>query len=175
MGDKVEFDFTAKKGVRVTKTLKDSFLATHLSSRCGRDADQKIFKTSEYHIRNYLRTVQHGDDFEVKDFRTYLATTIALRQIKKLPLPKNGREYKKLRKEVAETVARELGNTARIALKSYIPPEVFCRWEAGLASEKTSAQSRSGSTANDFMQCIYYDREVKMEEYRDNDPLEQNG
>ena len=110
LGDKVEFDFTAKKGVRVTKTLKDSFLATHLSSRCGRNADQKIFKTSEYHIRNYLRSVQHGDDFEVKDFRTYLATTIALRQIKKLPLPKNGREYKKLRKEVAETVAREFGN-----------------------------------------------------------------
>jgi DNA topoisomerase-1 len=172
-GDKVEFDFTAKKGVRVNKTLKDSFLAGNLSRRCGQDSDQKIFKTSEYHIRNYLRSVQHGDDFEVKDFRTYLATTVALRQIKKLPLPQSDRQYKKLRKEVAVTVARELGNTARIALKSYIPPEVFCRWAAGLASDP-SAQSRAGSTASDFMQCIYYDQDVTKEEYQDNDPLERN-
>jgi DNA topoisomerase-1 len=174
-GDRVEFDFTAKKGVHVSKTLRDSFLATNLSRRCNQDSDQKIFKTSEYHIRNYLRSVQHGDDFEVKDFRTYLATTVALRQIKKLPMPQTGRQYKKLRKEVAETVARELGNTARIALKSYIPPEVFCRWEVGLASDEyTSAKSSSGSTANDFMQCIYYDQDVTKEEYQDNDFLERN-
>jgi len=171
-GNKLSFDFVGKKGIRVSKVLKDVFLAKNIERRCDGDTNKNIFKTTDDQIRSYLRSISAGSDFTVKDFRTYLGTQTAFRKIKTMPVPKNNREFKKYRKEVGETVARVLGNSSRIALNSYISPEVFCAWEYSPVLPLKRARGRPSSLIDEFFECIHYDHEIEMEEYKDSDPFE---
>ena len=173
-GNRIDFDFVGKKGIRVAKTLKDNFLSKNIGGRCSGDKDQKIFNTTDDRIRTYLNSISNGRAFTVKDFRTYLGTVTAFHKVQNMDVPHNYREFRRFRKEVGEKVAVELGNSTTIALKSYISPEVFCAWESGsvLIDEKTAGKR---STLKDrFFECVHYDREVPMEEYQDSDPLEQH-
>ena len=86
-GNKLAFDFTGKKGIRVSKVLKDAFLARSIAERCDGSADQKIFRTTDDEIRAYLNSIPEGSKFTVKDFRTYLGTLTAFRKIKTMPAP----------------------------------------------------------------------------------------
>ena len=113
-----------------------------------------------------------GSGFMVKDFRTYLGTLTAFRKVKAMPVPKNRSEFNRYRKEVGETVAKELGNSTKIALNSYVSPEVFCVWES--SQPIPVKKDRGSSLINEFFECIHYDQEVPMEEYLDSDPLEKD-
>ena len=77
-----------------------------------------------------------------------------------MPVPENGRETKRYKREVGKTVAQELGNTPAIALNSYVSPEVFCAWESGWAVRKKKAANSSLSLTREFLECIHYDRAV---------------
>jgi DNA topoisomerase-1 len=171
--NRINFDFIGKKGVRVTKTMKDVFLAGNIAGRCQGSRGRKIFKTTDDQIRAYLNSISDGSAFTVKDFRTYLGTLTAFRKIKTMAVPRNYREFRKYRKEVGQKVAAELGNSTPIALNSYVSPEVFCAWESNsiLPDEKTAG--KRSALKDQFFGCIHYDREVPMEEYQDSDPLEQ--
>jgi DNA topoisomerase I len=171
--NKLSFDFIGKKGIRVSKVLKDTFLAENIANRCSGTADQKIFQTTDDAIRAYLNSIPAGSRFTVKDFRTYLGTLTAFRRVQTMPVPRNDREFKKYRKEVGQIVARELGNSPTIALKSYVSPEVFCSWESGSAVPEKQAGGKRSSLTAAFLECIHYDRNVPMEECTDSDPLEQ--
>lgn len=168
-GNKLSFDFTGKKGIRVNKAITDKDLAWAISFRCKGRADRKIFHTSDDKIRHYLDSISNGKGFTVKDFRTYLGTLTAFRKINRMAAPENGTQFKRYRNEVGKTVALELGNSRAIALKSYVAPEVFCNWEAGLGavnSEKRTTLKQA------LLDCVKYDRVVKGKEYPDPDPLE---
>ena len=171
--NKLSFDFIGKKGIRVGKVLKDIFLAQNIGMRCNSDGGQKIFSTTDDEVRTYLRSLPGGSRFNVKDFRTYLGTLTAFRQIQTMPVPKNDLELKRYRKEVGRTVARELGNSPTIALKSYVSPEVFCTWESGSFLPLAKAGGKRSSLTEEFLECIHYDQDVPMEESADPDPLEQ--
>jgi DNA topoisomerase I len=170
-GNKLSFDFTGKKGIRVSKVLEDPYLSKVIAGRCTGSADHGLFKTTDEEVRAYLHSLPGGSAFTVKDFRTYLGTLTAFRKIKTMPAPRNRSEFTRYKKEVGETVARELGNSAKIALNSYVSPEVFCAWEAGPATPVKKAGV--ASLKNEIIECIHYDQEVPMEEYLDSDPLEQ--
>ncbi len=171
-GNKLAFDFIGKKGIRVNKILKDTLLARNIAERCDNSSDHKIFKTTDDEIRAYLSSISKGSEFAVKDFRTYLGTLTAFRKIKTMPIPQNGREFKRYRKEVGKRVATELGNSPTIALKSYVSPEVFCAWETNSPSPKKSMRGKHFSFTNEFLECIHYDQEVPMEESTDSNLLE---
>ena len=51
-GNKLAFDFTGKKGIRVSKVLKDAFLARGIAERCDGSVDQKIFRTTDDEIKS---------------------------------------------------------------------------------------------------------------------------
>ena len=170
-GSRLEFDFPGKKGVRVSKVLRNAFLAREISGRCG-EADGSIFRTSDAEIRAYLNSIPEGSGFLVKDFRTYLGTLTALRRVKSMPPPHSVRELKRLRKEVGEIVARELGNSYRIALNSYVAPEVFAAWEAKQDPGVKRTRASRRAVVKDFLECVHYDRDVPASECRDSDPLE---
>ena len=142
-GSKLSFDFVGKKGIRVSKVLKDTFLAENIAARCKDGAVHNIFNTTDDRVRAYLISISEGSAFTVKDFRTYLGTLTAFRKIQTLPTPKNGREIKKYRKEVGKTVAKELGNSPSIALNSYVSPEVFCVWESSSHFPEKKKKSNS--------------------------------
>ncbi|MDD5190975.1 MAG: hypothetical protein PHE50_08040 [Dehalococcoidales bacterium] len=158
-GDSIYFDFTGKKGIRVNKELRDGFLAQHLSARCFPDTDQKIFNTTDDRVRQYLGSISRGLPFTVKDFRTYIGTLIAFKQIKSIPAPANVTQFKRYRREVGKVVGRELGNTPAIALNSYVSPEVFCAWEAP-TDKKESGTEKRVSLNREFLDCIHYDRKA---------------
>jgi DNA topoisomerase-1 len=168
----LSFEFTGKKGVQIRKVVRDNFLAGNIAGRCGGNTDQKIFKTSDDEIRKYLNSLPKGPGFLVKDFRTYLATLTALRKIQSMPAPRNKSEFKRYRKEVGSAVASELGNSPTIALKSYVPPEVFGPWECGHAAPEDKSRGKGFSYGDSFLECVQYDEEVPVEECRDCDPLE---
>ena len=170
--NRVSFDFTGKKGVRVTKTITDGFIAGEIGTRCRSSSDQSLFNTSDDKIRAYLYSIPGGSRFSVKDFRTYIRTLIAFRKIKAMPFPESGMEYKKYRKEVGEVVAKQLGNSRVIALKSYVSPEVFCSWDSKDKSRPEKVPGLPSSLKNEFLECIHYDQEVAIKEFHDTDPLE---
>jgi hypothetical protein len=70
-----------------------------------------------------------GHEFKVHDLRTMHANTLALAMVTKTrSKPKSKTEFKRMRKNVGEEVAKALGNNASEALKSYINPTVFSTW-----------------------------------------------
>jgi DNA topoisomerase I len=164
-GDKISFDFTGKKGKQLSKVLKDKFLAKEISGRCAVEANRKIFRITDKKIRAYLSSIPECSEFIVKDFRTYRGTVTAYNKIKTLPFPRNRKEFIKYRKEVAKAVARELGNSSTVALKSYISPEVFCIWESSLAISLKEAWGKPSSSTDKFLECVYYDEDFVKEDY----------
>jgi DNA topoisomerase IB len=166
-GGRISFDFTGKKGVRVTKTIKDKYLADRLAGRCRIAPDQRIFNTTDDSIRAYLNTISSGRGFTVKDFRTYVGTLAAFRKINSMPVPENSRETQRYKREVGKRVAMELGNTPAIALNSYVSPEVFCAWESGWTERKKKAANSPVSLTREFLDCIHYDRSVPAENSAD--------
>ena len=132
--DDVTFDFIGKKGVRIQQHVKDAGLAKLLAPRVAKGG--KLFDTSDAATRDYLHSIDGV--FKPKDFRTLKAAELALGAIKSLPEPANEKQFKKLRSEVAKVVAAKLGNTPSVALKSYIPPEIFLPWRQKLKALQTS-------------------------------------
>ena len=171
-GETLSFNYTGKKGIGVRETLKDSYLARDISARCESGSDRNIFKTTDDAVRSYLNSIPRGSEFMVKDFRTYLGTLTALRKVKTMPVPGSQREFARYRKAVGEAVARKLGNSPAIALKSYVSPEVFASWECGRALAEKKSRGKRCSLAGEFLHCVRYDQKVPIKECRDTDPLE---
>lgn len=121
-GSKIDFAFTGKKGVSITHTLTDKKLADYLKDKQGR-----LFQTNDLKIRSYMKEIGFGD-FKVKDFRTFMGTSTALEEIKKMPVPTNEKEYAASVNAVCKVVAAQLGNTPTVAKASYISPEVWSEW-----------------------------------------------
>ena len=125
-GDKVQFSFTGKKGVRINKTVHDSYLASILKDRLTTRG--RLFNVTDGQVRDYLRS--RDGEFKVKDFRTWKGTSVAIREIQKMRPPAEGKPFLKAQRLVAKKVARELGNTPTVALKSYIDPAAWSHWKA---------------------------------------------
>ena len=134
-GNDVHFDFIAKKGTRVQKTITDPRMAKELKARKAASKGGKLFpNTSEKKIADYMENGAPG--FTPKDFRTWNATREAHALIKSMKAPKTKAEFQTARLEVGTKVGAILGHTekggGKIALKSYISPSVFAKWEAKL-------------------------------------------
>jgi DNA topoisomerase-1 len=126
--DVVTFSFTAKHGVRVRRRVRDPVLASVLAPRLDRHG--RLFDATDADVRDWLR--RHGFPFVPKDIRGVVASETALAAMSKLPVPKSVKGFKKAKNQVADAVARRLGNTRAVCLKSYIAPEVFAPWLAAL-------------------------------------------
>lgn len=128
-GDKLTFSFTGKKGVAIEHEVTDARLAAYIGGKQAGEG-QHLFSTSDAAVRDYFHQVA-GEDFKVKDFRTWNGTSLALREISSRPVPATPKEYSKAQREVAKVVAAHLGNTPTVALQSYIDPAVFGHWNKG--------------------------------------------
>ena len=122
-GSTVIFDFTGKKGVTIHQEISDKKIVELVKAKDG-----KLFNTNEDKTLSYLKRIS-GKDYLVKDFRTYIGTSTAIKAIKSMDAPTNQKEYVTLVKKVCQIVADKLGNTPTVAKESYIAPEVFDVWE----------------------------------------------
>jgi DNA topoisomerase-1 len=131
--DGMSLQFTGKKGVDLNIPITDKDVASMLSARASSSgAEGKLFpNTSAASLLDHTHSI--GGQIKTKDFRTLLANRIAKEQVANTQVPVSAKDYKKAVKAVATVVASKLGNTASIALKSYINPHVFSAWQGASA------------------------------------------
>ena len=167
-GDRVSFDFVAKKGVHFTRTVTDQKMADIFRLRLPTGGD--IFDTNDKRVRKYFKSIKWMKDFDIKDFRTYNGTKSALREIARMPKPTDRMMYTKQRMEVARIVAAELGNTPATALKYYIAPEVFLNWQFGLDNDIKKSSDESEQSMQDFVESVIYIEDIDWRNIPNPDP-----
>ena len=126
-GQKVDFEFIGKKGVAIAHSISDPELAVYLKGVAGKGS-RPLFDTDAPAVRSYFKGIA-GEEFKVKDLRTWQGTSTALTAMKEFSRPTSETAFKKQRLAVAKKVAAVLGNTPTVALKAYIDPAVFAKWE----------------------------------------------
>ena len=122
--------FVGKKGVDLDIPIEDEAVAKMLQHRAiEAGPNGKLFpKTTDGSLRRYTSQLTNGQA-KPKDFRTLVGTSTAMKIMQTMNSPTNAKEYKKAVMAVAKQVASKLGNTATIALNSYIAPQVFDGWK----------------------------------------------
>lgn len=131
--DKLNLRFVPgkKHGQSVDMPVDDPSIVKMLRARAAMAGpDGQLFPSvSAQSLLNYIHTFD-GGGFKSKDLRTLVAARTAKDMIAKFPVPQNPMQYKKSVKEVATQVATKLGNSATVALQSYIPPILFAEWRS---------------------------------------------
>jgi DNA topoisomerase IB len=136
----VEFDYPAKSGVRRTVSLEDPLVIRAVRSLLR--AETKIprllvYRTSdgwsEVHADDLNMRFRElvGEDFSVKDLRTWHGTVLAAEAfaIAREPTSKTARRREEA--AVMRAVAEQLGNTPAVARRSYVDPRVVMAYEQG--------------------------------------------
>jgi len=148
-GRRVTFRFRGKSGREHVIDLTDPRLAT-VVRRCRELPGQELFAyfddAGEIHqigssdVNDYLREIS-SSDFTAKDFRTWVGTVLALRELQQHPEVSSLAEGKRNVVAAIESVARTLGNTKAVCRKSYIHPALLDAYLDG--SMKTTAPESS--------------------------------
>lgn len=125
-GNTVEFNFNGKHLQAQKKILTDPHLAKYLKEVLpGLGPRDQVFPTTDKRLNAYIKKSIGDSQFKTKDLRTWNGTAVAKAMIAQEPIPKNEREFKAMQNRVADFVAEHLGNTRKVALKSYIDPSVW--------------------------------------------------
>jgi DNA topoisomerase I len=151
----VEFDYPAKSGVRRTLVIDDAEVVRSvralLRSRkpaerflvCRNGSDWVHLHADDLNAR-FKELV--GDEYTVKDLRTWHGTVLAAAAFVDADPPANKTVIKRVESAVMKEVAEELGNTPAVARASYVDPRVVEGYEAGLtiaAAARRAARTRS--------------------------------
>jgi DNA topoisomerase-1 len=125
----VRLQYTGKKGVSLDIPISNPDTAKMLTTRAGAAGPEgRIFQTDASALSDYSHSLGSGQ-FKTKDFRTLIGTSEAKGLVAQMPVPTTKTAFRKSVSAVAKQVAKRLGNTPSIALKSYIAPEVFLQWQ----------------------------------------------
>ncbi len=151
----VEFDYPAKSGVRRTLVIDDAEVVRSvralLRSRkpaerflvCRNGSDWVHLHADDLNAR-FKELV--GEEYTVKDLRTWHGTVLAAAAFVDADPPANKTVIKRVESAVMKEVAEELGNTPAVARASYVDPRVVEGYEAGLTiapAARRAARTRS--------------------------------
>ena len=149
-GDRIEFDFPGKSGVRQQRQLKDRQVARVIRETIKlpgfnvfkyQNGDGNPTKITRRHINDYIKEVM-GTNFSAKDFRTWAGTLVcacALARVDdEIPEKKTARK-KKIVAAIKET-AEVLGNTPAVCRSSYVCPEIINSFEKGQVIDNCSSK-----------------------------------
>ena len=146
-GSLVHFEFRGKSGIRHAVDLHDARLA-HIVKACrdlpGYELFQYVDETGTRQaigsadVNTYLKAIT-GQPFTAKDFRTWVGTVLAARQLAACEPCRNPSHGKRVINRAVEAVASRLGNTRAVCRKSYIHPAILDAYLAGhtLAYDET--------------------------------------
>lgn len=139
--DAVEFDYPAKSGVRRTLVVEDPAVVRAVRSlqRSRSNGDRLLaFRESsewtEVHAEDLnLRFKEMvGDDYTVKDLRTWHGTVLAAEAFVEADPPVDDKVIKRVEAAVMREVAEALGNTAAVTRSAYVDPRVVEAYRGGL-------------------------------------------
>jgi DNA topoisomerase IB len=137
----VEFDYPAKSGVRRTISLEDPLVIKAVGALLR--AETKIprllvYRTAdgwcEVHADDLNARFRQlvGEEFSVKDLRTWHGTVLAAEAFAVAREPTSKTARRREEAAVMRAVAEELGNTPAVARRSYVDPRVVTAYEQGL-------------------------------------------
>ncbi len=137
----VEFDYPAKSGVRRTLIIDDPEVVRSVRALlrrpdrtdrllvCRNSEDWRDVHADDLNAR-FKELV--GDDYTVKDLRTWHGTVLGAAAFVDADPPTNKTVIKRVESAVMKEVAEELGNTPAVARGSYVDPRVVQGYEEGL-------------------------------------------
>jgi DNA topoisomerase-1 len=137
----VEFDYPAKSGVRRTLLIEDDEVARSARAllRGRRESDRFLVCRNgsgwvDLHADDLNARFKElvGEDYTVKDLRTWHGTVLGAAAFVDADPPANKTVIKRVESAVMKEVAEELGNTPAVARSSYVDPRVAQGYEAGL-------------------------------------------
>ena len=142
-----EFDYTAKSAVQRTIELEDPLIVRAVRSLLRaqtplprllvyRSAERDWVETRADDVNGRFRELV-GDEFSIKDLRTWHGTVLAAEAFAHSPEPTSKTARRRTESTVMKAVAAELGNTPAVARASYVDPRVVQAFEDGLTIEPT--------------------------------------
>jgi len=127
-GSKITLDFVAKEGIPAHYEVTDSILATFIKGRKAVAGQNGMLfpDVNAKKLNKYLKGISGGKKYTIKDFRTYIGTQEAYKELTPyIGKVLTDKEKKDLIKKVSEKVSKVLANTPAMAKKSYIDPMVW--------------------------------------------------
>lgn len=129
-----EFDYPAKSGVQRTIELEDPLIVRAVRSLLRaqtplprllvyRSAEGDWVETRADDVNGRFRELV-GDEFSIKDLRTWHGTVLAAEAFAHSPEPTSKTARRRTESTVMKAVAAELGNTPAVARASYVDPRV---------------------------------------------------
>jgi DNA topoisomerase-1 len=140
-GGAVEFDYPAKSGVRRTLLIDDPEVVRSVRALrrrpdrtdrllvCRNGSGWADIRAEDLNTR-FKQLV--GDEYTIKDLRTWHGTVLAAAAFVDADPPVNKSVIKRVESAVMKEVADELGNTAAVARSSYVDPRVVQGYEEGV-------------------------------------------
>ena len=157
--DSVMFDYPAKSGVRRTLEITDQAVVRAVRSLMRRDGRTERFlvcrngsgwtdiRADDLNAR-FKELV--GDDYSVKDLRTWHGTVLAAEAFVDADPPVSPKVVKRVESAVMKEVSEALGNTPAVARGSYVDPRVVRGYEQGqtiAAAAKRADRARNPGDA----------------------------
>jgi DNA topoisomerase IB len=139
-GDVVEFDYPAKSGVQRTLEVEDADVARVIRSRMRASGcsarlltHQNADTWTDLHADDLNARFKQliGNDYTVKDLRTWHGTVLAAEAFVGADPPVNEKVVKRVVSAVMKEVSSALGNTPAVARGSYVDPRVVKAYEGG--------------------------------------------
>src|SRR5690348_11838996 len=140
----VEFDYPAKSGVRRVLDIDDADTVCAIRTlRRSSGGNGRLLSyrngqgLSEIHADDLNARFKQmvGDEYTVKDLRTWHGTVLAAAAFAEADPPVDRKVVKRVEAAVMREVAEELGNTPAVARNSYVDPRVVEGYESGLTIE----------------------------------------
>jgi DNA topoisomerase-1 len=160
----VEFDYPAKSGVRRTLEVNDAEIVRTVRSLLRRtNCSERLLvyrKKAEWanlgadDLNTRFKELV-GDDYSVKDLRTWHGTVLAAAAFADADAATSQRVAKRVEAAVMREVAEELGNTPAVARGSYVDPRVVSAYEHGLtiaAATRRAERARKPEAAQEILE-----------------------
>jgi DNA topoisomerase I len=163
-GDTVRFDYPAKSGVRRELEIQDAQVVRAVRSlqRHG-DRSRRLLvcragsQWTEVRAEDLNTRFKElvGDEYSVKDLRTWHGTVLAAAAFADADPAVSRRVAKRVEAAVMKEVAEELGNTPAVARGSYVDPRVVTGYEQGVtigAATRRAARTRRPDIAQEILE-----------------------
>ena len=141
--DAIRFEFTGKKGVQHSITIRNKKLIK-LVSKCEEIPGWEVFKyydengdrkiLDSHMVNVYLHEIS-GEYFSAKDFRTWSASVIFFETLMELGVTEDEKEIKKNILTAYDATAEALGNTRTVCKSYYVHPLIVSTYEDGSIQE----------------------------------------
>ncbi len=139
-GEDITFEFPAKSGVMREAVMTDQLLARAVRSleRSGYPGERLLAyrdRDGWHELRSADLNVAFkelvGDEYTVKDLRTWAATVTAAVALARTGPAGSDREQRRAEKDAMKVVSEHLGNTPAVARRSYVDPRVLDEYAVG--------------------------------------------